>query len=70
MKRSVALALIGAAVCCPLLAQDAMQYGLKFQNVLGENDKVRVVHYTPQPGTRRPSTRIPTTWCTWSRVAG
>jgi len=54
MKSPVVLAIVGAAVCCPLIAQDAMQYGLKFQNVVAENDKVRVVHYTPQPGDKTP----------------
>jgi hypothetical protein len=48
MKSPLVLALAGAAVCCPLIAQDAMQYGLKFQNVMAENDKVRVVHYVVQ----------------------
>jgi len=54
MRRSLFLAVAGVAVCCPLVAQDAMQYGLKFQNVMAENDKVRVVHYTPQPGDKTP----------------
>ena len=49
MKSPLLLAIAGAAVCCPLIAQDAMQYGLKFQNVMAENDKVRVVHHGVDP---------------------
>jgi beta-alanine degradation protein BauB len=37
-----------------LLAQDAMQYGVKHLRVLAEDDKVRVLEYAPKKGDRTP----------------
>jgi quercetin dioxygenase-like cupin family protein len=37
-----------------LLAQDAMQYGVKHLKVLAEDDKVRVLEYAPKKGDRTP----------------
>ena len=35
-------------------AQDAMQYGVKHLRVLAENDKARVLKYTPERGNKTP----------------
>ena len=46
----------------PLLsAQDAMQYGLKHLKVLAEDDKVRVLKYTPTKGDKTPVHSHPST---------
>jgi quercetin dioxygenase-like cupin family protein len=37
-----------------LLAQDAMQYGVKHLKVLAEDDKVRVLEYSPKKGDKTP----------------
>jgi quercetin dioxygenase-like cupin family protein len=37
-----------------LLGQDAMQYGVKHLKVLAEDDKVRVLEYTPKKGDKTP----------------
>jgi beta-alanine degradation protein BauB len=37
-----------------LLAQDAMQYGVKHLRVLAEDDKVRVLEYAPKKGDKTP----------------
>ena len=44
-----------------LLAQDAMQYGLKHLKVLAEDDRVRVLKYTPQIGDKTPVHSHPST---------
>ena len=53
MKRFVlllgSLTLLSASF---VFAQDAMQYGLKHLKVLAEDDKVRVLKYTPQKGDK------------------
>jgi len=46
----------------PLLsAQDAVQYGLKHLKVLAEDDKVRVLKYTPTKGDKTPVHSHPST---------
>ena len=35
-------------------AQDAMQYGVKHLKVLAEDEKVRVLKYTPEAGNKTP----------------
>jgi quercetin dioxygenase-like cupin family protein len=46
----------GVALLCStaLLAQDAMQYGVKHLKVLAEDDKVRVLEYAPKKGDKTP----------------
>lgn len=39
---------------CVALAQDAMQYGVAHLKVLAEDEKVRVLLYTPDPGDKTP----------------
>lgn len=45
---------IGLLLSTVLLAQDAMQYGLKHLKVLAEDDKVRVLEYSPKKGDKTP----------------
>lgn len=45
---------IGLLLSTVLLAQDAMQYGLKHLKVLAEDDTVRVLEYSPKRGDRTP----------------
>ena len=52
------LFLLWSSVAC---AQDAMQYGLKHLKVLAEDDKVRVLKYTPRQGDRTPVHSHPAT---------
>ncbi len=55
MNRLVALAASIALLASPaILGQDVMQFGLKQLRVLAENDKVRVLQYTPKPGDKTP----------------
>lgn len=42
-------------------AQDVMQYGLKHLKVLAEDDKVRVIKYTPRKGDKTPVHSHPAT---------
>lgn len=42
-------------------AQDAMQYGVKHLKVLAEDDKVRVLHFTPSKGDKTPMHSHPET---------
>lgn len=44
-----------------LFAQDAMQYGVKHLRVLAEDDKVRVLKYTPMAGDKTPIHSHPAT---------
>src|ERR1700693_3394164 len=37
-----------------LFAQDVVQYGVKHIKVLAEDDKVRVLHFTPSKGDKTP----------------
>ena len=41
-------------VCSAVLAQDVMSYGLKHLKVVAEDQKVRVLKYTPGKGTKTP----------------
>ena len=55
MKNLVAL--LGSLVLLSssiAFAQDAMQYGLKHLKVLAEDEKVRVLKYTPNRGDKTP----------------
>ena len=53
-----AILLLGSQVAS---AQDAMQYGLKHLKVLAEDDKVRVLRYTPGKGDKTPLHSHPST---------
>jgi quercetin dioxygenase-like cupin family protein len=44
-----------------VLAQDAMQYGVKHLRVLAEDGKVRVLKYTPEKGDKTPVHSHPST---------
>ena len=48
-------------IITPVFGQDAMQYGLKHLKVLAEDDKVRVLKYTPQKGDKTPMHSHPST---------
>src|ERR1700687_1967874 len=55
MKREfVLMGGAGLLFCGVLLGQDAMQYGVKHLKVLAEDDKVRVLEYSPKKGDRTP----------------
>ena len=54
MKRTIALAGIGLLFSAVLLGQDAMQYGVKHLKVVAENDRVRVLEYSPKKGDKTP----------------
>jgi beta-alanine degradation protein BauB len=45
---------VGLLFSVQLLGQDAMQYGVKHLKVLAEDDKVRVLEYSPKKGDRTP----------------
>lgn len=45
---------IGLPCSAVLLGQDAMQYGVKHLKVLAEDDKVRVLEYSPKQGDKTP----------------
>lgn len=55
MKRSM-LKIAGLSLMwsCLAIGQDAMQYGVKHLNVLAEDDKARVLKYSPQQGDKTP----------------
>lgn len=44
-----------------VFGQDAMQYGLKHLRVLAEDEKVRVLKYTPKKGDKTPMHSHPST---------
>jgi quercetin dioxygenase-like cupin family protein len=46
---------VGLLFSAQLLGQDAMQYGVKHLKVLAEDDKVRVLEYSPKRGDRTPT---------------
>ena len=52
------LRIVTAAVVmlgCPLVfAQDALQFGLKSQQLVAEDAKVRVIRFAPNPGDKTP----------------
>jgi len=55
MKRTIALATAACTLCAPVVfSQDALTFGLKSQQLLAENDKVRVIRFAPQPGDKTP----------------
>jgi beta-alanine degradation protein BauB len=55
MRNAIAIAAIVASlVSASLLAQDAMQYHLRHLKVLAEDDKVRVLEYSPKKGDKTP----------------
>lgn len=55
MKRGfVLMGGVGLLFSAVLLGQDAMQYGVKHLKVLAEDDKVRVLEYSPKKGDRTP----------------
>jgi quercetin dioxygenase-like cupin family protein len=54
MKRTMALAGIGLLFSAVLLGQDAMRYGVKHLKVLAEDDRVRVLEYSPKKGDKTP----------------
>jgi quercetin dioxygenase-like cupin family protein len=55
MKRGTAIAgSLGWLLSSVLLAQDAMQYHVKHLKVLAEDDKVRVLEYSPKKGDKTP----------------
>jgi quercetin dioxygenase-like cupin family protein len=55
MNRGIALTGgVGLLFSAVLLGQDAMQYGVKHLKVLAEDDKVRVLEYSPKKGDRTP----------------
>jgi beta-alanine degradation protein BauB len=60
MKTLAALALT-LTLLTVVFAQDAMQYGVKHLKVLAENDKVRVLHFTPSKGDKTPMHSHPET---------
>jgi quercetin dioxygenase-like cupin family protein len=55
MNRGIVLTgAVGLLFSAVLLGQDAMQYGVKHLKVLAEDDKVRVLEYSPKKGDRTP----------------
>lgn len=52
------LVLLSSSIVC---AQDAMEYGLKHLKVLAEDEKVRVLKYTPNRGDKTPVHSHPST---------
>jgi quercetin dioxygenase-like cupin family protein len=50
----VVLGAVGLLFSTVLLGQDPMQYGVKHLKVLAEDDKVRVLEYSPKKGDRTP----------------
>ena len=71
MKRMTALSVSCALLCgVPVFGQDAMQYGLPHLKVLAEDQKVRVVKYTPHKGDKTPIHSHPTTVVYVLKVGG
>src|ERR1700676_4221051 len=54
MKTLVAAIALTLTLLTSLLAQDVMQTGVKHIKVLAEDDKVRVLHFTPSKGDKTP----------------
>lgn len=55
MKRSIALTTALFTLAAPVVfSQDALKFGLKSQQLLAENDKVRVIRFAPSPGDKTP----------------
>ena len=55
MKRSILMAAAVFTLSAPVVfSQDALKFGLKSQQLLAENDKVRVIRFAPSPGDKTP----------------
>jgi len=55
MRKLAAMAAILVLLASvPAFAQDPMQYGVKHLKVLAEDDKVRVLKFTPSKGNKTP----------------
>lgn len=54
MKTLVAAMALILTLLTSLFAQDVMQTGVKHIKVLAEDDKVRVLHFTPSKGDKTP----------------
>jgi beta-alanine degradation protein BauB len=54
MKRLVATIALTLTLLTSLFAQDVMQTGVKHIRVLAEDDKVRVLHFSPSKGDKTP----------------
>jgi beta-alanine degradation protein BauB len=54
MKKLVATIALTLTLLTSLFAQDVMQTGVKHIKVLAEDDKVRVLHFTPSKGDKTP----------------
>jgi len=54
MKTLVAAMALTLTLLTSLFAQDVMQTGVKHIKVLAEDDKVRVLHFTPSKGDKTP----------------
>lgn len=61
MLRSLAVSVFLLLVSPVAAAQDALQYGLRHLKLLAEDDKVRVLHYTPGKGDKTPLHSHPST---------
>lgn len=62
MNRVIALAAsLGALFAVALPAQDAMRYGVRHLKILAEDDRVRVLEYSPVKGERTPMHSHPST---------
>jgi beta-alanine degradation protein BauB len=54
MKRTIALTAVLALGAPAVFGQDALKFGLKDLQLLAENDQVRVIRFTPNPGDKTP----------------
>jgi quercetin dioxygenase-like cupin family protein len=54
MKTLLAAIALTLTLLTSLFAQDVMQTGVKHIKVLAEDDKVRVLHFTPSKGDKTP----------------
>ena len=61
MIKTLAIAGTLLLVPCFASAQDAMKYGVKHLALLAEDDKVRVLHFTPHQGDKTPIHSHPAT---------
>ena len=69
MKKLVATIALTLTLLTSLFAQDVMQTGVKHIKVLAEDDKVRVLHFTPSKGDKTPVHSHPKRCCRLSRAA-
>jgi quercetin dioxygenase-like cupin family protein len=55
MNKAAALAVSILLIACPIVfGQDAMKYGLNHLTILAEDQKVRVLRYSPHDGDKTP----------------